>query len=86
MPVTLTDGRTLELRRPMMGDLRGIKLVDLLSADPAPYGVLLERISDLTAAEFYALSVSDGAAVMGAVADFFAEAGTSPPASKTPGP
>ena len=87
--VTLTDGRVVELREPTAGDLRGVKLLDLLQLDPAAAAPVVERVSDLTALELYALSARDAMAVMTELVGFFAPADQdpsgSPPKSRTHG-
>ena len=85
--VSISDGRTVHLREPSAGELRGIKLLDVLQLDTAAHAPLVERISDLTAAEFAYLKIQDAMSIMTAVVGFFAPVtGDSPPASRTPGP
>lgn len=74
--VTLSDGRVITLREPKAGELRGIKLVDVLQMDAAAHAPLVDRISDLTAAEFYALSGFDTMNIMSEIVLFFATAKT----------
>jgi hypothetical protein len=69
--VTLSTGCVLELREPKAGELRGIKLLDLLQLDAAAHAQVVERTTEMTAAEFYALSMSDAARIMRGVIDFF---------------
>jgi hypothetical protein len=87
--VTLKDGRTLEVREPTAGELRGIKLLDLLMLDAGAHADLVPRITDLERPEFLRLGPADLMAVMSAVVGFFAPTETdqaaSPPPSKTPG-
>lgn len=73
--VTLSSGLALELREPTAGDLRGIKLLDVLQLDTAAHAPLLERLGALTALEFYALSAADAMAVMTGVVGFLAPQG-----------
>lgn len=87
--VTLSTGLTLTLRPPTAGDLRGVKLLDVLQLDTGAHAPVVERISELSAAEFYCLSAADAMAVMTGIVGFFtpaAETSDSQPASKTPGP
>jgi hypothetical protein len=80
----------VEIREPTAGELRGIKLLDLLQLDTGAAGPVLERVSDLTALELYALSARDAMAVMSELVSFFTptEVETqpaSPQPSRTPG-
>lgn len=88
--VTLSEGRAVELRAPKAGELRGVKLLDLLQLDPSAHAPVVERISDLSALEFYELNPADTLALMTVVVGFFAPSeeapSASPRASKTPGP
>jgi hypothetical protein len=70
--VTLSTGRTLDLREPTAGELRGIKLLDVLQLDAGAHAALVERLSELSAAEFYALKAPDAMAVMTGIVGFFA--------------
>jgi hypothetical protein len=83
--VTLSDGRTLTLRAPRAGQLRGVKLLDVLQLDTGACAPVLERITDLSAAEFYALGAADALVLMTALVGFFAPSATpaSPPPSTT---
>jgi hypothetical protein len=88
--VFLGDGTEVVLRAPLAGDLRGIKLLDVLQLDTGAHAELLPRISSLEKGAFYRLGAADSLAVMGGVVAFFAPAAVpgwtpaSPPASKTP--
>jgi len=70
--VTLNTGRILELREPTAGELRGIKLLDVLQLDAGAHAALVERISEMSAAEFWTLKAVDTMAVMTGVVGFFA--------------
>ncbi|MCU0843162.1 MAG: phage tail assembly protein [Thiobacillaceae bacterium] len=70
--VTLSTGRPLDLREPTAGELRGIKLLDVLQLDAGAHAALVERLSDLSAVEFYALKAPDAMAVMAGIVGFFA--------------
>jgi len=63
----------LTLRKPSAGELRGIKLADLLQADVGALMTLLPRISEptLTAADVARLDLVDLVAITNAVSDFF---------------
>ena len=69
--VTLSTGRVVELREPKAGELRGVKLLDLLQMDPAAHAPVVERTTEMTAAEFYALGMVDAARIMRGMTDFF---------------
>lgn len=72
--VTLSSGREIVLREPMAGDLRGVKLLDLLQLDVSAAASVVERVSELSAVEMYALSGADAVAVMTGLVGFFAPA------------
>lgn len=78
--VTLSDGRVIHLREPSAGELRGVKLLDVLQLDTAAHAAVIERISELSALEFYALKSADTMALMSAVVGFFGPETDSPPA------
>ena len=63
----------LELRKPNAGELRGIKLAELLNADVGSILALLPRITSptLTAHEAAELDTVDFAAITGEVIGFF---------------
>lgn len=84
-PLPLGEGRDLtglRLRRPLAGDLRGIKLALLLQMDTDALAQVVERVSEplLPAARFWALDPEDLTEVAMAVVGFFAPASPSPPA------
>lgn len=83
--VTLADGRQITLREPRAGELRGVKLLDVLQLDTAAHAVVIERVSALSALEFYALTPADAMALMTEVVGFFALTTDSAPASRMPG-
>lgn len=72
--ITLSSGRILELREPTAGELRGIKLLDVLQLDAGAHAVLVERIAELSAAEFYSLKAPDMMTIMTGIVGFFAPA------------
>lgn len=88
---TLKNGRTVELREPSAGELRGIKLLDVLQLDAGAHADLIPRISDLERPEFLGLGPADMLALMTEVVNFFAPPDpdqttpASPPKSRTPG-
>ncbi len=63
----------LDVREPTAGELRGIKLLDVVQMDVAAYADLLPRISQpvLTPQEFNQLSLPDVTQVMTTVAQMF---------------
>lgn len=63
----------IEIREPKAGELRGIKLLDVVQMDATAYAELLPRISQpvLTKDEFNQLSMSDFAQVTTCIAQFF---------------
>lgn len=74
--ITITinkESHTISLRTPMAGELRGIKLLDIMQMDTAAHAILIPRISELVAEEFYQLSPPDLLKVMTEVIDFFVE-------------
>lgn len=71
--VTLRDGKRVTLREPTAGELRGIKLLDVLQMDAAAHAELIPRLTDnLTKAGFYTLKPGDMMAIMAEVVGFFA--------------
>ena len=70
--ITLSSGRLLELREPTAGELRGVKLLDVLQLDAGAHAPLVERLSNMSALEFYALKAPDAMAVMTGLMGFFA--------------
>lgn len=86
-PVTLTlsSGRSVEVRPPCAGQLRGVKLLDVLQLDTAAHAAIVPRVSDLTGPEFDALGAADAMEVMLAIVGFFdSKVGASLAASRTP--
>ena len=71
---------TITLRRPMAGDLRGVKLVDLMQMDAEAVCQLVARISTplVTASRFWELDASDLLSVSMEVVGFFASEPTPP--------
>ena len=78
MAVALSNGRSVELREPMASDLRGVKLLDVLQLDAGACAPVIERVSDLTAAEFYALKATDALALMTELVGFLAPSASQP--------
>lgn len=64
---------SLQLRKPSAGELRGIKLAELLQMDVSALAMLLPRISTptLTAADVNQLDPADLVAIATEVASFF---------------
>ena len=60
------------LRKPLAGDLRGIKLLDVIQIDMAAVGEIIPRISTtgMTKAEFFKLDLSDAMNISEAVNGF----------------
>lgn len=69
--VTLSDGREITLREPKAGELRGVKLLDLLQLDAGAAALVVDRTTELSAAEFYSLGMTDAARIMRGLVDFF---------------
>lgn len=65
--------KSLEIREPSAGELRGIKLLDVAQMDASAYAELLPRISTpaITAQEFNQMAMSDLMQVMTTVAGMF---------------
>lgn len=63
----------LPLRKPMPGDLRGLKLLDVIQMDAGAVAQLIPRIAvnGFTAQHFYQLDPADLLEVMAEVATFF---------------
>lgn len=74
--------KDVELREPTAGELRGLKLVDLLNLDINALVTLIPRISTpaLTADELRGLSFAQITQLGGGIADFLADAAPSPQA------
>ncbi len=64
---------SIELRVPKAGELRGIKLLDVVQMDTAAYEELIPRIStpSLTKQEFGQLSLPDVAQIMNRIGGMF---------------
>ena len=60
------------LRKPLAGDLRGIKLVNVIEMDTAAIGEVVPRITTtgMTKAEFFSLDLSDAIQITTAVGEF----------------
>ena len=72
------DVSKLKLRKPLAGELRGIKLLDVLQMDPDALAELVPRISEpqINKADFYSLEVSDLMRVISTTVSFFGKAKT----------
>ena len=83
-PLAMGEGAkdidTITLRRPMAGDLRGVKLVDLMQMDADAVCQLVARISSplLPAGRFWELDAADLLNVSVEVVGFFASEPTPP--------
>ncbi len=64
---------SIDLREPKAGELRGIKLIDVVQMDAGAYEELIPRISEpsLTKQEFGQLSLADLAQIMTSVGGMF---------------
>ncbi|MCP5230653.1 MAG: phage tail assembly protein [Zoogloeaceae bacterium] len=69
------DVTDFELREPLAGDLRRVKMLDLIQLVPEACAPVIETISRpmLPEASFYALPARDAAKLMGGLAGFFGE-------------
>jgi len=65
------DITEVTIRKPLVGELRGIKLMDLLSFDVAASEKLLPRISELTPRDVSQLDPYDFTNIMQHVIGFF---------------
>lgn len=65
---TLSD---ITIRKPMVGELRGLKLTELLQMDIATCEKLLPRITEMTELDVARLDPYDLTAIMEKVAGFF---------------
>lgn len=65
--------KSLEIREPTAGELRGIKLLDVAQMDASAYAELLPRISTpaVTVGEFNQMAMADLMQVMTTVAGMF---------------
>lgn len=84
--VNLSDGRAITLTMPTAGQLRGVKLLDVLQFDTAAHALVVDRCSNLTAAEFQALAIPDAMRLMEATIGFLSPSDPSLSPSKTPTP
>ena len=78
-PINLGADNKLEsfnLRSPMAGELRGIKLLDIMQMDASAHAQLIPRISEpmVSTTAFYQLQPSDLMTVMTEVINFFVTA------------
>lgn len=71
----------ITIRKPLVGELRGLKLTELLQMDIATCEKLLPRITELTAPDVAQLDPYDLTAIMEKVAGFFVLANPSPATS-----
>lgn len=75
-PITVGENevKSLTLRKPAAGELRGIKMLDILQMDPAAHAVLVPRICEelVDASYFWKLDATDLMSVIGTVVSFFA--------------
>jgi hypothetical protein len=78
MAVVLSNGKSIELREPMASDLRGVKLLDVLQLDAGACAPVIERVSDMPAAEFYTLKAVDALAIMTELVGFLAPSASQP--------
>lgn len=71
----------ITIKKPLVGELRGLKLTELLQMDIATCEKLLPRITELTASNVAHLDPYDLTAIMEKVAGFFVLANPSPATS-----
>ena len=76
-PVEINGKKTksIELREPMAGELRGLSMLEVVQLNTNAITILAPRISDLTETHMVNMGASDLLAVGGAIAGFFAPAG-----------
>lgn len=83
-PITHGDQTitTLTLRKPAAGELRGLKLMDVMQMDVNSLGVLLPRIAQptITKADVDAMDLADLTEIGVEVVGFFSQPVTPPPA------
>lgn len=83
-PITHGDQSitTLTLRKPAAGELRGLKLMDLMQMDVNALGVLLPRIAQptITKADIDAMDLADLTEIGVEVVGFFSQPVTPPSA------
>ncbi|SHO57784.1 phage tail assembly protein [Vibrio quintilis] len=75
LDTALDDGKItcVALRKPMPGDLRGLKLLDIIQMDAGAVAQLIPRIAinHFTAQHFYQLDPADLLEIMTEIATFF---------------
>ncbi len=78
--------KEIMLRKPMAGDLRGVKLLQIHEMDTAALEVLIPRIASpaLTAAHVRTLDPADVITVFGILGDFFTPSPVRPESPTTP--
>ena len=79
LPTAIKSGdkeiKTLELRKPKAGEMRGLKTMDLLQMDITAHRTLLPRICpEITAAMFDDLEPENLTAIQGEIVNFFVNA------------
>ena len=80
-----TEISEISLRTPTAGDLRGIKLQDIVDLDVNTILTVTKRLSvtEFAPATLNGLAMPDLASLAGAIADFFNPAGVATPAGAT---
>ncbi|MBD3611448.1 MAG: phage tail assembly protein [Hydrogenovibrio crunogenus] len=68
--------KTVEIRKPKAGELRGLKLTDVLTLDVDTINELLPRISNLSARDIHNLEIDDYTTLSSELLGFFVNAGT----------
>jgi hypothetical protein len=68
--VTLSDGRKIEIRKPKAGELRGVKLLDVVQFELSAIGQVVPRVSELSELEFANLDACDAIAISEALVGF----------------
>lgn len=63
--------KTVELRKPKAGELRGLKLSDVLTLDVDTINELLPRISNLNTRDIHNLEMEDYTAISSELLGFF---------------
>lgn len=67
------DTKTVELREPKAGELRGLKLADIVQLDTSAMVTLIPRISNLTSRDVENLGAADLTKVMTETLGFFVD-------------
>lgn len=67
--------KTVELRKPKAGELRGLKLSDVLTLDVDTINELLPRISNLNTRDIHNLEIEDYTTLSSELLGFFVNAG-----------